>query len=145
VSLHSAENFKFSRLVLQGWLQSAPELVLIGVISYRNIGSGGPAVVISGPILLQVRPTWLLLCVWLCRVCTELVLIGVIFCSDIGNGGPAVVIRGPILLQVRPVLGSFGFLFFLCAERCAASCCCCRQDWPHAVLAVLCWSRRGVN
>jgi hypothetical protein len=40
--------------VLQGWLQSAPELVLIGVILYRNIGSGGPAVVISGPILMQV-------------------------------------------------------------------------------------------
>jgi hypothetical protein len=39
--------------VLQGWLQSAPELLLIGVIFYRNIGNGGPAVVISGPILLQ--------------------------------------------------------------------------------------------
>jgi hypothetical protein len=50
-----AENFKFSRLVLQAWLQSAPELVLIGIILYRNVGSGGPAVVINGTILLQVR------------------------------------------------------------------------------------------
>uniref|UniRef100_A0A383V493 RING-type domain-containing protein n=1 Tax=Tetradesmus obliquus TaxID=3088 RepID=A0A383V493_TETOB len=47
------ENFKFSRLVLQAWLQSAPELVVIAVILYRNVGSGGPAVVINGTILLH--------------------------------------------------------------------------------------------
>lgn len=49
-----AENFKFSRLVLQSWLQSLPELVVIGVILYRDISPAGPAVVINGPILLQV-------------------------------------------------------------------------------------------
>eukprot|EP00775_Hariotina_reticulata_P007881 gene7881-8077_t len=47
------ENFKFSRLVLQSWLQSLPELVVIGVILYRDIFPAGPAVVINGPILLQ--------------------------------------------------------------------------------------------
>jgi hypothetical protein len=49
-----AENFKFSRLVLQSWLQSLPELVIIGIILYRDISRAGPAVVINGPILLQV-------------------------------------------------------------------------------------------
>jgi hypothetical protein len=48
------ENFKTSRLVLQAWLQSAPELVIIGLILYRNI-STGPAVVVPPPLLLQVR------------------------------------------------------------------------------------------
>lgn len=51
----NAENFKFSRLVMQAWLQSAPELVLLGVILYRNASPGGPAVVVPAHILFQVR------------------------------------------------------------------------------------------
>lgn len=54
VLLLCTENFKTSRLVLQAWLQSAPELVVIGLILYRNI-STGPAVVVPAPLLLQVR------------------------------------------------------------------------------------------
>jgi len=50
------ENFKTSRLVLQAWLQSAPELVVVGIILYRNMSPEGPAVLVPGPILLQV--TW---------------------------------------------------------------------------------------
>lgn len=39
--------------MLQAWLQSLPELVLLAVILYRNASASGPAVIINGPILLQ--------------------------------------------------------------------------------------------
>jgi hypothetical protein len=67
-----AENFKTSRLVLQAWLQSAPELVVIGLILYRNILPAGPAVVVPAPLLLQVRS-----CCW-----QHLVLEGAFWCSQ---------------------------------------------------------------
>lgn len=50
----NTENFKTSRLVFQAWLQSAPELVVIGLILYRNMTPAGPAVIVPGPLLLQV-------------------------------------------------------------------------------------------
>jgi hypothetical protein len=62
-----SENFKTSRLVLQAWLQSAPELVVIALILYRNITPAGPAVVVPGPLLMQVRCTGCCCC---CGSCT---------------------------------------------------------------------------
>lgn len=143
--LKNTENFKTSRLVLQAWLQSAPELVVIGLILYRNMTPAGPAVIVPGPLLLQVCAAWraagrgFACCEgaarvpgWLCACFFVLAW----QCLSLLAPWPVVTVLRRYLLVVKRLALSYGsdhnFDFnhapvCLCCARCAVL---CRPWWP---------------